>query len=195
MIHQIKYLFFTAIFFGLITSCGSGNQSAEEQATDETQEVITQENEDDPLSEDVTSAQDRVLLATMSFRMQNQLSRLAQQKAESSAIKQLGETIIETNENAISMLGNLAEATETQVPDVLSTAQQQVIDSLDQLSGSEFETAYLQVLIEDQRQNIDNLQALRSETDNPIILDVSTDLVDLQEPQLEAVQEVQGEMM
>jgi putative membrane protein len=195
MLHRLKYLFFTGIFFGMMTSCGSGNQSAEEQATNETETVVTEENADDPLTEDATSPQDRVLLAAMSIRMQDQLSRMAQNKAESDAIKHLGQIIIASNEEALSILSNLAEATETQVPASLSTAQQQVVDSLDQLSGSEFETAFLQTLMEDQRQNIDNLESLTSETDNPIARDISQELLDIQEPQLERVQEIQDEMM
>jgi len=195
MLHRIKYLFFTAIFFGLMASCGSGNQSAEEQATNETEAVVTEENADDPLTEDATSPQDRVLLAAMSIRMQDQLSRMAQNKAESDAIKHLGQIIIASNEEALSILSNLAEATETQVPASLSTAQQQVVDSLDQLSGSEFEMAFLQTLMEDHRQNIDNLESLTSETDNPITRDISQELLDIQEPQLERVQEIQDEMM
>jgi len=195
MLHKLKYLFLTVIFFGLITSCGSGDQSTNEQATDETETVVTQENTDDPLAEDATSPQDRVLLAAMSIRMQDQLSRMAQRKAESESVKYLGQMIVASNEEALSMLNNLAEATETQVPASLSTTQQQVIDRLDQLSGSEFEKAYVETLIEDQRQNIDNLQSLNTEIDNPIARDVSQGLLDIQEPQLERVQEIQDEMM
>ncbi len=193
MIYRITYLFFTSICLLILSSCG-GNQSAEESTT-ETEIIATQENADDPLTEDATSLQDRVLLAAMSFRMQNQLSRIAQRKAESPTIKQLGQSIVDSNEQTLSMLTNLAEATETQVPESLSPIQQKVIDSLDQLSGSEFEKAYLQALVEDQRQNIDNLQSLNTEVDNPIVRDVSSGLVDIQEPQFEAVQEAQGEMM
>lgn len=194
MTYKITYLFFTTLFLFILTSCGSGNQSAEESAA-ETEVVATQENADDPLTEDATSVQDRVLLAAMSFRMQDQLSRIAQRKAENSAIKQLGQSIVASNEQALSMLNNLAEATETQVPEALSPMQQKVVDSLDQLSGSEFEKAYLEALAKDQRQNIDNLQSINTEVDNPIVRDVSTGLVDIQEPQLEAVHEVQDEMM
>ncbi|MGB3585481.1 MAG: DUF4142 domain-containing protein [Tunicatimonas sp.] len=193
MTYRITYFFFTSICLFFLTSCGSSNQSAEESAT-ETEVVATQENAGD-LTEDATSPQDRVLLAAMSFRMQDQLSRIAQRKAENPAIKQLGQSIVESNEQALSMLNNLAEATETQVPESLSPIQQKIIDSLDQLSGSEFDKAYLEALAKDQQQNIDNLQSLNTEIDNPIIRDVSTGLVDIQEPQLEAVQEAQSEMM
>ncbi len=193
MTYRITYFFFTSICLFFLTSCGSSNQSAEESAT-ETEVVATQENAGD-LTEDATSPQDRVLLAAMSFRMQDQLSRIAQRKAENPAIKQLGQSIVESNEQALSMLNNLAEATETQVPESLSPIQQKIIDSLDQLSGSEFDKAYLEALAKDQQQNIDNLQSLNTEIDNPIIRDVSTGLADIQEPQLEAVKEAQSEMM
>ncbi|MEQ9439119.1 MAG: DUF4142 domain-containing protein [Cyclobacteriaceae bacterium] len=176
----------------LFSSCDSSQQTASEE---DSVAVVAEEEMNNDLEEETSSASDRVMFAVMSTRMQTELSKVAEQKASSQALKDLSMAVIDTNEMVIAKIQDLAEATNTQIPDALSTEQQTVVDSLMQLQAPEFDQAYLEILANDQQQLIDNLQALTADAENPITRGLIEDIVDMQQPQLERVQSMQSEMM
>ena len=190
----------THYFFGIIAlssslilaGCDSSQQTASEE---DSVTVVGEEGMNTDLDEETSTPSDRVLFAVMSTRMQTELSKLAEQKASSQALKDLSMAVADTNEMILSRIQDLAEATNTQIPDALNTEQQEVIDSLMQLQSPEFDQAYLDVLARDQQQLIDNLQELNAEAENPIMRGLVEDIVDMQQPQLERVQSMQDEMM
>lgn len=178
----------------LLSSCDSSQQTASEDSQDSI-DVAGEQGMNNDLEDDTSSADDRVMFAVMSTRMQTEISRIAEQKASSQALKDLSRAVIDTNDMIISRIQDLAKATNTQIPDALNTDQQAVIDSLQQLQSPEFDKAYLQVLVKDQQQLIDNLQKLNADAENPITRGLVEDIVDMQQPQLERVQAMQDEMM
>lgn len=176
----------------LLSSCDSSQQTASEE---DSVAVVAEEDMANDLEEETSSASDRVLFAVMSTRMQTELSKVAEQKASSQALKDLSMAVIDTNEMVIAKIQDLAEATNTQIPNALSTEQQTVVDSLMQLQATAFDQAYLEILAKDQQQLIDNLQALTADAENPITRGLVEDIMDMQQPQLERVQSMQDEMM
>ena len=193
---KLHYFLGTILLSGslLLSSCDSSQQSASENNQDSVV-VAGEQGTNNDLEDDTSSAADRVMFAVMSTRMQTEISRIAEQKASSQALKDLSRAVIDTNEMIIARIQDLAEATETQIPDALNTDQQEVIDSLQQLQPQEFDKAYLEVLARDQRQLIDNLQQLNADAENPITRGLVEDIVDMQQPQLERIQSMQDEIM
>lgn len=193
---KLHYFLGTILLSGslLLSSCDSSQQSASENNQDSVV-VAGEQGTNNDMEDDTSSAADRVMFAVMSTRMQTEISRIAEQKASSQALKDLSRAVIDTNEMIIARIQDLAEATETQIPDALNTDQQEVIDSLQQLQPQEFDKAYLEVLARDQRQLIDNLQQLNADAENPITRGLVEDIVDMQQPQLERIQSMQDEIM
>nr|WKN34288.1 DUF4142 domain-containing protein [Tunicatimonas sp. TK19036] len=193
---KLHYFLGTILLSGslLLSSCDSSQQSASENNQDSVV-VAGEQGTNNDLEDDTSSAADRVMFAVMSTRMQTEISRIAEQKASSQALKDLSRAVIDTNEMIIARIQDLAEATETQIPDALNTDQQEVIDSLQQLQPQEFDKAYLEVLARDQRQLIDNLQQLNADAENPITRGLVEDIADMQQPQLERIQSMQDEIM
>lgn len=166
-----------------------------ETATEETTETVVTENSTMEVDEETTSEADIVLFTAMTNRLQTQLSDMAQEKAPSTAIQELGKEIEQTNNQIMVKIQDLAEALQAELPGTLSVDQEAVYDSLQELSPEEFETAYVRVLQRDIQKNLENLEGLAAESDSEIIRGLAADIADLQQPQLETVEQVQQEMM
>ena len=187
---------FLSLFFAgtmLMTACGS--PSSETASDAETTETVATENTEMEMESEATSGADMVLFTAMTNRLQTQLSEMAQEKAPSPAVQELGTEIEQANNEIMVKIQELADALQAELPGTLSVDQQAIYDSLQELSPEEFQTAYVQVLQRDIQKNLENLEGLAAESDSEIVRGLAADIADLQQPQLETVEEVQQEMM
>ena len=88
------------------------------------------------------------------------LSRMAEQKAEDPMVKDFAEMMIEDHTQAQEKLRSAAGGSDTEPG--LTTEQQQMSDQLSQLSGAEFDKAYMDAMVRDHQQAIRAFQKVEN---------------------------------
>ena len=115
----------TGLSLGL-WSCGTNNGTSSENTTSTN---IVEGDTDVEVEQEATSPADLVLLSAMSTRLQNNLSELAETKASSTEIQELGKELKQQSSEVLVKIENLMEATDVNnVPQALSVPQQATYD-------------------------------------------------------------------
>ena len=141
-----------------------------------------------------TSATDLILYAYMNNEMQAGMARVAQEKAATQAIKDLGQELVVGNKEISSKLSELAETAQMQLPGGLEVEQQATMDSVNQLAPDAFDQAFVEMLVKKQKDNITLLERLTARADNPIMRGLADDIIDIQQTQIEEVEAAQDNM-
>lgn len=177
---------------GLGSCDNTSNTASSEDAT--STDVVTEDTNLEVDSE-ATSAADLVLLTTMSTRLQNNLSELAETKAPSTEVQALAQEMKQQSDEVLAKIEELMEATDVNnIPQALSVDQQKIYDSVSALSDGEFAKAYVATMQRDIQKNIDNLEDLSATADNDIVRGLAADIIDLQQSELERIEVARGSM-
>src|SRR4028119_1355483 len=115
------------------------------------------------------SSKDRtfVMQAGQLSMMEVELGRLAVQRGSSPAVKQYGQEMVEDHTRANQELMQLAMQKQVELPTEMSTQNTAMIDRLSGLSGSSFDTAYKQAMIDSHNQAIALFQAQSQQGQDP----------------------------
>ena len=173
-------------------SCGgpSSTETADNEAVTIDASADTETEADNP----ETSAGDLILYTFMNNEMQAALARTAQERASSQSVKDLGETLVVGNKEIASKLDDLAKAAEVELPGGLEVEQQTMLDSVEQLAPEDFDQAYVNMLVKQQKDNINMLEDLSAQADNAIVRGLASDIINIQQTQVEEAEAVQGEI-
>lgn len=190
-----SYAFFAALLIAFGTmSCGG--PSSTETADNETEDVEVDATSDTETvaSDEETDANDLILYTFMNNEMQAGLARVAQEKASSQSVKDLSQKLVTGNKEISSKLDELATAAQVDLPGGLEVEQQTTMDSVQQLSPEDFDQAYVDMLVRQQKDNISMLEDLSAKADNPIVRGLASDIIDIQQTQIEDAEAVQSEI-
>jgi putative membrane protein len=149
-------------------------------------QTVTEETEAD--------AGDLVLFAYMNNELQAGMALAAQERAATQSIKDLGQELVAGNRDIAAKLSELAEAARVELPGGLEVEQQATLDSVHQLSPDAFDEAFIEMLVKKQKSNIDLLEELVANADNPIVRGLADDIIDIQQTQIEEVEAAQSAM-
>ena len=182
-----KFIFHTTIYlvsFFLLAACDSNNGSGTEATADidVDQDTILVEEGDEEVG---ASEADLLLLAYMNNRMQYRMGEIAQEKAENEAVVNFAESVITGDEETRLKLEDMAQAFNTDLPETMGATERVKVDSISELSAAEFEKAYLQETVYQYRENIDRLNELIDEADNPMTEGLAAEVLDIQEQHME----------
>lgn len=197
----MRNIFLSLIAFSMVTflsSCDSQN-TGEANNTSDTANTEAQievgQSAGEVAEEEVAAPEDMIYHAFMNSMMQTTLGQMAEQKAASEQVQSLGTEIVEQNKQLMAKIEDLAKAAEMPVPQGLKVEHQQKLDSITQLSGQEFDQAFVNLLLEQQQESIDLLQELSANADNAIIRGLASDIVETERGQIERAEIVKEEMM
>jgi predicted outer membrane protein len=87
--------------------------------------------------------------------MEVQLGQLAQQQAKDQQVVQFGQRMVQDHGQANEKLMAIAEQKAIQLPQELSGDAQQKYEEMQQLSGAEFDEAYMDEMVEDHEKDIE----------------------------------------
>ena len=174
---------------------GCGNTGNTETDTEGAEIAIDSAADTKTVAENTeTKASDLILYTFMNNEMQAGLARAAEEKAASQSVKDLSKQLVIGNKEIAAKLEDLAKASEVQLPGGLQVAQQTTMDSVQQLSPEEFDQAYVNMLVKQQKDNIEMLEDLSANADNAIVRGLASDIIDIQQTQIEEAEAVQGEI-
>jgi putative membrane protein len=86
--------------------------------------------------------------------MEVELGRLAQEKGESQEVKNLGEIMVRDHSLANDELKNIAQMNNIQLPEDMLRKHKEHYDELSELSGAEFDKAYLELMVKDHYEDV-----------------------------------------
>ncbi len=86
------------------------------------------------------------------------LGQLAQEKAQSDAVKQFAKQMVQDHTQANDQLKNVAQQIGANVPDSVGPKEQAEYDRLSKLSGDEFDKAYMRLMVSDHKKDVNAFQ-------------------------------------
>lgn len=98
-----------------------------------------------------------------------QLGKLAAQRAESPAVKQFGQRMVDDHSKADEKLQQVASSKDITLPSDMDAATRLEYDKLQKLTGSQFDREYMKTMVSDHRKDVQAFQKeRRSARDNDV---------------------------
>ena len=87
-----------------------------------------------------------------------ELGKLATQKASSNDVKQFGQRMVDDHSKANDQLKSIAQQENVQVPSALKGKEKRTYDRLSKLSGTQFDRAYMRLMVQDHRKDVNEFR-------------------------------------
>ncbi|HEY9005384.1 DUF4142 domain-containing protein [Ohtaekwangia sp.] len=149
----VHALFLLAIMIAAV-SCGNKQQDSKEEAQDANKEKLS--------DTDLKADGDFAVEAADGGMLEVQLGKLAESKAIDPQVKAFGQSMVADHGKANEELKSLAQQKNITIPDSLSDKNRKKYDELSQKSGTEFDKAYVSMMVDDHEKDID---AFRKESE------------------------------
>lgn len=146
------------MFIGV--SCGDGRKDSAEVAEDQNEETVANNQEDD--AEFAVEAADAGMLEV-------QLGTLAATKASSPQVKQYAQMMVDEHAKANQELKALAQTKNITLPTTLSNESQRVYDNFNDKTGADFDKEFIDRMVKDHREVIDEFEDQSKEGNDPEI--------------------------
>lgn len=177
-------LFLSSVLF---VGCGSQENNNQESSADmETEAEDIQVGVDDNLQDEA----DFLIVSHLNSQLQITLGEIADRNALSPEVKSLSTSIIAENAKVLKNLEELANAAEIDLAPALTPEYIAIIDTIQTYQGAKFDSAFVNLVIEGHREDIDRLQDLAGKTENAIIRREVTENVSILQSQLNKAEEI-----
>jgi putative membrane protein len=123
-----------------------------------------------------------------------QLGQLAQQQAKDQQVVQFGQRMLQDHGNANEKLIAIAEQKAIQLPRELSGDAQQTYDELQQLSGAEFDKAYMDGMVEDHEKDVKLFEQQAQSGQDPDLQAFAEETLPTLRKHLELAKQVQSQI-
>lgn len=97
-----------------------------------------------------------------------ELGTLAQEQAESEEVKEFGRQLVEDHSQAQEELAQAAAEMGIELPAGLSAQGEETKQKLSQLSGSDFDRAYMEEMVSDHKKDIAAYEAFAEQAESPV---------------------------
>lgn len=141
-------------------SCGDGKKDSAEVAEDQNEETVDNSKEDD--AEFAVETADAGMLEV-------QLGTLAVTKATSPQVKQYAQMMVDDHSKANDELKALAQTKNITLPATLSNESQRIYDNFKEKTGDSFDKDYIDRMVKDHRDVIDDFEEQAREGNDPEI--------------------------
>ncbi|WPP52239.1 DUF4142 domain-containing protein [Catalinimonas niigatensis] len=186
------YIFSSFLVIFMLSACDNATNTNEASQAEEAQadSIIVEDADEEVAAEPV----DLVLLAYMNNRLQYHMGALAINATNSESVRDLAQSIVDAEEEMRIKLEELAQATNTNLPEAIGVDQKMKIDSIDSLPQEQFDEAYVTKVIDEYKENTERLNELITKGDNPITAGVVADIKDMQEEQMRKAESLLEEL-
>lgn len=174
--HIKKYLLVPALSLAVLSFCSIAalaqyNSPSAGSSTNETQNEAPSHESQSKMSGTYITHSEREFLrkAAEGGEAEVQLGQLAQQKASSSAVKQFGERMVNDHTKANDQLKQVAGEEHVTLPQAPSAAQKAEIQRLSKLEGTQFDDAYMKLMVKDHTKDVSEFRKASKTASNPKI--------------------------
>lgn len=102
-----------------------------------------------------------------------QLGQLAQQKSQSSDVKEFGEKMVQDHTQLGEQMKPIAQQLGVKESTKLAKKDRELVAKLQTLSGQEFDDAYIRAMVKDHKQDLNEFKEEASTTQNPALKQVA----------------------
>ena len=148
-----KLILMTAIGLGALSFQACNNQHANNDAKDSLDSLNEQ-----PMVETTDDGSDFFTDAASGGMMEVELGKLAQEKSQNTKVKDFGAMMVKDHSKANDELKQLAMSKNVSLPDAPLPKHQDEIDKLKEKSGTDFDKAYMDMMVSDHKKDIDMFQ-------------------------------------
>ncbi|MBA2248884.1 MAG: DUF4142 domain-containing protein [Chitinophagaceae bacterium] len=107
-----------------------------------------------------------VMKAASGGMMEVELGQMAQQKAKSQRVKDFASMLVTDHTNANNELKSLATANNVSVPTTMMTDHQKHVDMMKNKTGTDFDKAYISMMVADHKEDIEQYKKEANATSN-----------------------------
>lgn len=118
------------------------------------------------------------------------LGELAQEKASSDAVKAFGKRMVDDHTKAGEKLKESAHAENISLPTELKASDQAAYDRLSKLSGTEFDRAYMQIMVKDHEEDVAEFKKEASDGKNQALKSFAVETLPTLEDHLKLAKDV-----
>lgn len=119
-----------------------------------------------------------------------QLGKLAQQKSNSEDIKQFGAKMVEDHTQLSDQMKPIAQEMGVNSPTQLSKKDRETVAKLENLSGAEFDKAYIKDMMKDHKKDLSEFQDTAQRTQNTQLKDAAQHGAQVIDQHLQMIQEI-----
>ena len=119
---------------------------------------------------------------------------LAEQKAQSNAVKAFGRLMTLDHSELESQLDATAAIDHTQIPDEPSSSTEQQADQLKSMSGAQFDRAYMNDMVQGHEKAVGKFESEKSNAQNPTVRDVVSSALPILQQHLALAKAVQASL-
>lgn len=159
---SIRFLLFSCVC--IFCSCGGGNSNESTTKSDSTVTGSSDTTTTSSATKDTMSnnggqiidqkTKDFVADAATGGMMEVELGNIAQQKGTSQRVKDFGKMMVDDHTMANNNLKDIASKKNVDVPASVTDNQKKDIDKLSKKSGTDFDKAYVNMMVEDHKKDI-----------------------------------------
>ena len=134
---------------------------------------------------------DFMVKAASGGMLEVQLGKLAQTNGGSQAVKDFGAMMIRDHSNGGEELRSLAGARRLVIPDSISDEQRKERDNLEKKTGKNFDKAYIDLMVQDHKEDIDEFDQASKNANDPGIKAFAAKAVPMLRMHLDSAQTLQ----
>lgn len=172
---MVTYRFILLGFLSLLVACGPRENNNDASQTKQTKEPVIEVGED----VQAETAYDFLIDANMNSEIQIALSKAAEEKSNNPEVKVLGQQIAIENKIIQNNIIQLSEAAGVEMDPALSVEQLGLLDSIQSLSGNQFDEAYINAVIAGHQEDIEQFTRLADKTEEPISRNLVTNNLEI----------------
>lgn len=190
MYNSLKIFSIICLFF--LFSCDSQekNQSGTTAETAETAGDTEVEIGAENLEED----EDYLVSAHLNSQLQLALGNTAAERTNTPQIRQFAQRVVESNQVIKNNIAELASGANVELAPAMSTQYTTLLDSIQSYSGREFDSAFLNTVIDEHDQDIERFTTLSQRANNPIFREILTDNLEILHRQKNEAEELKDNL-
>jgi putative membrane protein len=178
-------LFCLAFFAGCQQQKGASEREAEQQQSSAQQPQPAQ-------TEQLSGDQKFLAEAAQDGKAEIELAQLAESKASSPGVKRLAQKLVADHTKANKQLESLPQASQALQSAAVPAATGSTVDRLSQLSGKEFDQAFVEQVIQDHENAISRFKDAAASAQDPEVKQFATKTLPILEQHLQMAKSLQG---
>ncbi|MFN8349632.1 MAG: DUF4142 domain-containing protein [Spirosomataceae bacterium] len=152
------------------TACNtSSNDESREAAKDSTEANIEAMALSDSAANAMKDDAEFVMEAADGGMMEVEMGRLAAGKAISAEVKKFGQMMVDDHSKANDELKTLAAQKNITLPTLLTEKHRKMIDDLSTKKGKDFDKKYMDIMVDDHKEDIDKFEKAADNSNDPDI--------------------------
>ncbi|MEO6681875.1 MAG: DUF4142 domain-containing protein [Ginsengibacter sp.] len=171
----------TILFAACDNSANSDADNINDSITDQNRETASLDN----------SAQKFAEKAAMGSMMEIEAGKIAAEKATNPDVKALAQKMVDDHSKISDDLKAVAASKNMVLPTMLSESQQKDLNDLREKTGNEFDKAFVNMMVDDHKDDVDAFQDAADKLDDPDIKNFAINTLPILQKHLASVQEIE----